>query len=335
MIVRHAIGVDGGASKTHALLVAETGQVLGFGQADGSNHQTGGLERAMGEISTAVHAALDHAALKPAEIELGVYCLAGADLPEDFDLLRNAVADLSLSHHVLIKNDTMAALRAGLTRSWGVVVVCGSGFNAAGRSPSGEEFVLPGLGPISGDWGGGGDLSLEMIRQIARAWDSRGQPTVLMEWVLQALQVESVEEMIGRLYREEIDQQRLLDLVPLIFQAAEAGDEVARGLIERMGREVGITALAMIRRLGMISTDVEIVLAGGVYKGEGPLLIDTIREIVTAEVPEARIVRPRYEPVVGAALLALDALNVQLSLEHIAVLEASLPEAFIVERESD
>lgn len=328
------LGVDGGSSKTHALVIAETGQVLGFGQAAGSNHQTHGLENAMGEISTAVHAALVHAALKPIEIELGVYCLSGADLPQDYTLLGNAVKDLSISRQVLIKNDTMAALRAGLTRPWGVVVVCGSGFNAAGRSPSGEEFVLPGLGPISGDWGGGGDLSLEMIRQIARAWDGRGRPTVLAEWVLQALQVESVEEMIDRLYREEIDQQRLLDLVPLVFQAAEAKDEVARELIERMGTEVGITALAVVRRLKMMETDVEVVLAGGVYKGQGSLLIDTIRGVVHAEVPDAELVRPRYEPVVGAALLALDELSVQPTQEHIAALEASLPEGLMVERES-
>ena len=335
MTVRYALGVDGGSSKTHALLAAETGQVLGFGQAGGSNHQNRGLENAMREITSAVRDTLKRTQAKPEDVELGCYCLSGADLPEDFDLLRNALSELSFSNQVVIKNDTMAALRAGLTRPWGVVVVCGSGFNAAGRSPDGEEFVLPGLGPISGDWGGGGDLSVEMIRQIARAWDGRGRATVLTDQVLEELQVESVEALIGNLYRQEIDPQRLLDIVPLLFQAAEAGDDVAQDLIVRMGAEVGVTALALIRRLKMTETDVEIVLAGGVYKGQGSLLIDTIQKVVHAEVPNARIVRPRYEPVVGAALLALDALDIALSQAHIEALECTLPEALILKTELD
>ncbi len=330
----NVLGVDGGSSKTHALLVSETGEVLGFGQAGGSNHQFHGLENSMHEISGAVHAALEQAALKPEDVELGCYCLSGADLPQDFTLLENAVNDLRFSRRVTIKNDTMAALRAGLTRPWGVVVVCGSGFNAAGRSPSGEELVLPGLGPISGDWGGGGDLSLEMIRQIARAWDGRGQATMLTELVLQAWQLESVEALIGKLYREEIDQQSFLNLVPMLFQAVEAGDDVARKLVVRLGTEVGVTALALIRRLEMMETYVEVVLAGGVYKGEGSLLIDTIRKVVHDEVPDAKIVRPHYEPVVGAALLALDAMDIHLRQTHIETLERSLPGDLKVGRRS-
>jgi len=96
-----------------------------------------------------------------------------------------------------------------------------------------------------------------------------------------------------------------------------------------MGTEVGVTALALIRRLEMTETDVEVVLAGGVYKGQGSLLMDTIREAVHAEVPDARIVRPRYEPVVGAALLALDAMEIALTQAHDEVLGRSLPEALI------
>lgn len=309
---RYVLGLDGGASKTHALVVNEIGEVLGFGQAGASNHQVHGLEPAMGEVQRAVKSALDGAGILPSDIELGCFCLAGADLPEDYIMLQRAVQSLNLARSVLIKNDTLAALRSGTTRSWGVVVICGTGFNAAGRSPGGEEIVFPGLGPISGDWGGGGTLSEEMIRAVMRAWDGRGKPTLLTALVLRALEVDSVEKLLALLYHEQIDPQDLLDLVPLLFEAGESGDQVAQELIVRMGTEVAVAANALIRRLSLAEEDVEVVLGGSVFKGKGDLMLNTVTRLVHDEAPKARIVRPQHEPVVGAVLLALEAAGAEI-----------------------
>jgi N-acetylglucosamine kinase-like BadF-type ATPase len=322
--MRYVLGVDGGTSKTHALVVEETGRALGFGQGGTSNYDVCGLEPAMCEIERAVRAALNEAGLAPDAIEVGYFCLAGADLPEDYVTLKAAVEGVALARSVIIKNDTMAALRAGITRLWGVVVICGTGFNAAGRSPDGCEIVLPGLGPISGDWGGGGTLSQEMIRAVMRAWDGRGKPTRLTGLVLEALQVPSEEALLLRLYHQEIEQRALLDLVPLLFEAAEAGDNVARELIVQMGIEVGVTANAIIRRLSLETEDVEVVLGGSVFKGKGPLLLDTINQVVHEEAPRARIVTLRHEPVFGAALLALEVIGVTITERLYHLLDSTL-----------
>lgn len=313
LTMRHVVGVDGGATKTHALVVAESGQVAGFGQGGPSNHQVVGLKSAIAEVKRAVCASLDAAGLSPEELELGCFCLAGADLPEDYAMLQEAVEALRLVRSVLIRNDTMAALRAGLTRSWGVVVICGTGFNAAGRAPDGREIVLPGLGTISGDWGAGTELSLEIIRLVMRAWDGRGNPTLLTRMVLEAFDAPSEETLLRRLYHGEVDPGTLQGLAPLLFEAAEAGDEVARGLVVKMGTEVGVSANALVRRLGLQAEDVEVVMAGSVFKGRGPLLLDTVRQVIQAEAPRASIVSLVHEPVFGAALLALEAADVPVT----------------------
>jgi len=323
--MRHVLGVDAGATKTHALVVHDSGRVLGFGQGGPGNHQVGGLEPAVREIERAARAAIVKGGLSPDRIDLGCYCLAGADLPEDYAMLTRAMEGLSLARSVVVKNDTMAALRAGLTRPWGVVVICGTGFNAAGRSPDGREIVLPGLGAISGDWGGGGDLSREMIRLVMRAWDGRGKPTLLTGLVLEALEAPSVEALLSRLYHHEVDQRRIRDLVPLIFEAAEAGDALAGELIVRMGTEVGVTANALIRRLSLEREDMEVVLGGSVFKGQGSLLLDTITRVVREKAPKARIVMPPYEPVVGAALLALESIGVTVTGPLSHLLGRSIP----------
>ena len=154
---------------------------------------------------------------------------------------------------------------------------------------------------------------------------SRGKPTLLTQCVLQALEVPSEEVLLSRLYHGEIRHSRLLALVPLLFEMADAGDEVARELVIQMGNEIGITALAIIRRLGLELEDVEVILGGSVFKGKGPLLLDTINRVVHAQAPRARMVKPRFEPVVGAALLALEAMGVNVDKQLYETLESTLP----------
>ena len=322
--------MDGGGSKTHAMVLDEAGRALGFGQAGIGNHQVNGLQAGVRQIEQAARMALEQAGLAPGEAALGCFCLAGADLPEDYARLQPSLEALGLTRSVLIKNDTLAALRSGLTRPWGVVVICGSGFNAAGRGRDGREVVLPGLGSISGDWGGGSDLAREVIRLVMRAWDGRGRPTLLTELVLDALQAPSPAALMLHLYRHQIDARQLLDLVPLLFAAAEAEDRVAQDLVIRLGTEVGVTALSLLRRLELEAEPVEVVLAGSVFNGQGRLLLDTVAGHVKAAAPLAQIVRPHYEPVVGAALLALEALGVALTAGHDLQLAATLPERLVI-----
>lgn len=322
----YVLGVDGGASKTHALVADERGCILGFGSAGCANHQVAGLPPAIGEIERAASEAIAAAGLSPQVVERGCFCLAGADLEEDYLMLTEAMQSLQLAQEISVKNDTMAALRAGLTKPWGAAVICGTGFNAAARGRDGRELILPGLGFISGDWGGGGQLSHEIIRLVMRAWDGRGAKTQLTERVLAQLGAPSEEALLRRLYREEIRQRQLLQLVPVLFEVAEAGDEPAQQLIITMGKEVAITANALLKRLGLLDHEVEVVLAGGVFKGQGSLLIDTVREEVHKEAPHASIRRLHYAPVVGAVLLALEGAGVAPDGALYQTLERSLPE---------
>lgn len=319
------LGVDAGASKTLALVADTNGRVLGLGRGGPGNHQVVGLDAALAEIKRSVELALAQAGKSP-PLDFGLFGLAGADLADDFSLLTPAIESLGVARRVSVKNDTMVALRAGLKRGWGVVVISGTGFNAGGIGPDGREIRLPGLGALSGDWGGGGDIAQEVIRLVCRAWDGRGQPTVLTEMVLTALGMRSVEELISELYQSHFDVRRLLDLVPLVFEAAYTGDAVAQDLLVRVGNEVGAAAGAIIKRLGLESTDVEVVLGGGVFKGKGPLLVDTVTQVVHKVAPRAVIVLPEFEPVVGAVFLALEALGVEVGDAIYHNVRSSLPE---------
>ena len=111
---------------------------------------------------------------------------------------------------------------------------------------------------------------------------------------------------------EKFHLSRVHDLAPLIFEEARKGDEAAINIVTYFG--VGCAELLVngIKRLEMIDLEVEIVLSGGVFKAKSPLLREILNREVKKDVPGAKFIEARYEPVVGAALLALDQQGIEM-----------------------
>ncbi|GIO12937.1 kinase [Cohnella xylanilytica] len=302
--MRYYLGVDGGGSKTYALIADEQGNVVGKGASGSGNHQTG-AEHARRHIGEAVDQALAQAGLGPDDIERACFGLAGADREADFRILRPMIGELGLPRHDIVC-DTMIGLRAGTTRPYGVVLICGSGSNSAGRGLDGTTFQCGGFTYQYGDFGGGGSLSVEAFRAVIRAWDGREEPTLLTELVLAHLGYGTVQEM----YDDYLDHWKTppIDTAKLLFEAAKLGDPTAIGILRYQGTELGKQARAVIRKLDLGGEEFDVVLAGSVLmRGEGDYVIDPIREIVAGAAPRASIVRLGVEPVVGAVWSACEA----------------------------
>ena len=123
----YILGVDGGNSKTLAVVAYQNGKILGVGRAGCGNHQALGVDGAMREIRRAAETALSMAEIEPSRVEAAYYCIAGADLPSDFKLLRPALEELTLARQIDLNNDSIATLRAGTDNPNAVAVVLGAG----------------------------------------------------------------------------------------------------------------------------------------------------------------------------------------------------------------
>ena len=139
-------------------------------------------------------------------------------------------------------------------------------------------------------------------------------------------EAESMEQLARTLYYNRESLKRVFGLCPIVFEEACAGDEVARGIIRKMGEEAGVSANAIIRKLGLQDDEFEVVLAGSVFKGKGSLLLDTVKSVVLPVAPKAEVITPRYEPVVGALIIALDAAGVRVEGQVAENLDRSVPE---------
>ena len=319
----HVIGVDGGASKTYALTADLAGNILGFGAGGCGSYESGGMETAKAEIARA--AALASASLADPRAISACLGLAGADFPEDFEILYNALRPMGLAHKLRILNDSLIALRGGTPRPYGVVVIMGSGTNCAGISKDGREERNISEGYLFGDWGGANSIGTEAMHLAYRAWDGRGEPTVLVDYIKRHFGVDDLYELAKQLYYKKIPRQKVWLLTPLVFEAACEGDKVACGIVRRIGVEAGTCANAMMRKLDLTGEEIDIVLAGSVFKGKGDLLFDTIRETVRPVNPRAAITLPRFEPVVGALFAALEDAGVMVDANVLSNVERTLP----------
>jgi N-acetylglucosamine kinase-like BadF-type ATPase len=323
--VKHVLGVDGGNSKTFALTADIEGRVLGFARAEGSNHERIGFTEAEFVLERVARESLAQAGME-APIDFGFWGLAGADVPSDFEVLDAIVARIGAAKKNTVKNDLAAAMGAGLSRGWGVGIVFGAGFSAGGLAPDGREIKLPSMGSATGDWGGASVLAMEVLRLAHRSYDGRGDRSVLEKRVPAVLGISSFEELPARIRDETIDwEAACAELPPLLFEVAAAGDEVARGLVARVGEEVGTTAAALIERLELQETDVEVVLGGSVFRGEGSLLLETVRTTIRKPAPRARVVLPEFHPVVGAVFQAMRSLGIDVDDRIRGNTRASLP----------
>jgi len=304
------LGIDGGASKTHAVLVDEKGKVQGVGHAGSSNWESVGLDGAQAAFEQAVREAVANAGIARTDIAAAGYGLAGLDWPSDEDRLGPVIDTLGLSGPRQMVNDAFLPLRAGTANGVGLGAIAGTGTCVVGRNRAGELARSFGAGYPFTDWGGAGDIAGGAIHAIAAAYKGLGPETALAERMVAATGCADVDELMEGLMRWEI--QIGSKFAPQVFEAADAGDAPAQDLIRRAGTTIGANAVAVARRLGLLDVPFPLVTAGGVFSSQNKLLNDSLLEAMHAQGAQVELRYWEAPPVVGAVLLGLDLLELDV-----------------------
>lgn len=367
------LGVDGGGTKTVAVVGDGRGNILGVGRGGGSNYQTVGLKRAADSIAAAIDEALRAAGALRVGVQAAAFALAGADFPHDFAVLEGMVASRWPGLRHTIVNDTWAAWRAGSETGWGLVAIAGTGSNVGGRSRVGVMKTGFGLTYEFGSRGGATHMLKDLLYHVFRAGLKAGPETALLPMVLGAFGLADVDALAEMLYlatsgsaatgsagtatagpvgetsgeaeipvaaaanaatSPEADAARLL--IPALFEVAAGGDAVAQQIIAENATALGEMTGGMARQLAFENEEVEVVLAGSLFeKPEYPLFTDTFMLALRRAVPRVSAHMPRLSQAAGAYLLGLEAGGVAVAAEVIQAAASSCREKFdIPDREA-
>ena len=301
--MKYFLGIDVGSSKTHALIVDESGQCVGFGKSGGGNHQNAGYDWLEHVLAESFEQAKQMAGVDAASIRGAGFGVAGYDFPSDREPHLQAIALLGLTCPVEVVNDGMNGLLAGATRGIGVNVTAGSSNNCRGRGRNGKEGRIVGNGIVFGEFGGGYEIAVRGLQMVNYAWIQRIPPTLLTKIYVEVLDAKDEMDLMEGVSN---GQYHLFPYLTVnVIEAARAGDAAACDVMEWAGQELGWLAVSVARQIDMQDDPVEIIQSGSVFEA-GELIRKPMRDLVLENCPKAKLIRLDGPPVVGAVILGME-----------------------------
>jgi N-acetylglucosamine kinase-like BadF-type ATPase len=304
---KYVIGIDGGATKTIAILGTAGGKVLGRGQGGSSNYQNVGSARVISSIRRAVCKAREQAAIGRRRAEIAVVALAGVDSPKDERAAKRFVRKTNIARRTFVVHDSIAYLQSAFENQPGIMVESGTGCVAAGINSTGRYVRVGGWGALFDDHGSGYDIGRRALNAAFRAVDGRGPRTKLVSAVKQKFRLKNLEDLVYMIYSTGLTVDETASLARLVSKAAPY-DEVSRSILQGAGTTLGELACVVAKRLKMNKNYVKVATVGGVFNA-GKYLTRAFQKRVKQECPLAEIVKPRIEPAFGAFSLALQKIS--------------------------
>jgi N-acetylglucosamine kinase-like BadF-type ATPase len=293
-------GIDGGQSSTVALIADERGRILSRGTAGPADEV--GSDGASARLRDALQGALADAC-------------RGAGLPGDAGFAAVVAGVSGYEGRVygrqpelptdafLLMHDAPIAHAGALAGSPGVVVIAGTGSVVYSRDESAAEATYGGWGYLFGDEGSAFHIARDALALLMRAQDDGDasldeQARAACEFFQQA----SLRKIARAYYCGAIAREALASFAPAVLRA--------RGFRAIVERNAGRLAALAGRALASIDAR-SIALTGGLFADDGYRA--RVGAAITAAVPGAHIVEPRYEPAGGALLLAYRELGLPIA----------------------
>jgi N-acetylglucosamine kinase-like BadF-type ATPase len=305
---RAVVGVDGGGSKTLAVILDADSAILGEGLAGPSNPLRVGIANAAVAIREAIDRACEVAQLRRTDLVAAEIGLAGARRRELNARMREALLGLGIGAIVVV-GDADIALYGATEGEPGLIVIAGTGSICCGINVRGKRICAGGWGPVAGDEGGGAWIARRALRAIAHAVDGRGPATSLTDAACSYFHVSDPNDLSTAIYAPTITNERLAGFGKYVIEAGKARDRIAREILAEGGRELGSAAAAVIRNLKLDRETFQVAYVGGVFDAAGEMVLSSMREEVKRVAPNAYLAPPRFPPAVAAARMAREHLN--------------------------
>lgn len=306
------LAIDGGGTKTDLGIFDLEGHILYRTMGPGCSHQSLGIHTYEEVIKMLLEEALSAIHLSKENITYAHLGLTGADTEEDFDKLNRATKHLLGQIPFTIENDAWLILRSGLKEPHGAVCISGTGTNAAAIHKNGSSTILRSLGFIMGIYGGGLDIAREALHFAFRDDEKTYKPTLLSQEIPKLFHLYSMETMIPLLYPKNVLSREQLGMITgLVFELSDQGDQVCQEILDKIATYLGHQTAGVIKQIHAEHEAFPVVVGGRVFKDGNQRFKDHMLSILKTEVPNAYLINPKYSPMVGAYLRALDHLHIE------------------------
>lgn len=303
------LGIDAGATKTHAFLIDNNGQMVSSAKAPDGNFHNVGLNRSLEHISQAARKALKKAGIT--SVTKAAIGLAGLDTPTDRQNVMTTFKEKYANPHdffgarqTAIVSDALIGLYSGKNTNHGVCIISGTGSNVYGLTIKGKEARAGDWGYLLGDQGSGYAMGLAILREVMQEFDGRSDKTILTDKVLSLLNLKNPHDLVEwAYYQDRVVVEDIAKISQLCIDPEIASLEKIGQIIDYTANELIHAYRAVTDKLQLASLpDLPVVLVGGVMMHHDRLR-PQIKKGVANLTPNAQVTLPIRSPAEGAALM--------------------------------
>ncbi len=310
----YLIGVDGGGTKTHGIIADIEGKVIAESMASSSNFQMLGVEPVAKLLVNLIYELVEKAKCEVSDVKLAVLGLTGAGREKDREKIHTAIINYSKDQNlqipeIIIETDARIALEGALMGQPGIILIAGTGSVMFARDINGEIHRVGGWGRFIGDEGSAFVIGREALRAVAKCVDGRGEETILKKMIFEKFGIIDLMQIVSGIYSGEFD---IAKVAPVVMEAAELGDRVAKKILDDACDELISHVRAMIKKANF-GDKINLVLLGGVLQNEN-YLSRNLRYRIKNELSNVNLLEPLSSPAYGAIVYAKNYLKNKISI---------------------
>lgn len=301
------VGIDGGGSKTRAILADERGEQISEATGAASAVTPGEAERSAGVIAGVVRDVVELADKGDTKARVLCVGVAGVGREAERQALVEALVAQQVAEDVVVETDFAIALNDAFGDGAGVLLIAGTGSSAFARGPTGATARCGGWGPVIGDEGGGAWIGRRALSVVAAAADGREPETALTGAILTAAEVSETSELIR--WAANATPATLATLAPVVMTAADGGDLRANSIVSMAVEELALHVRSLARQLFTDErASVPVALTGGLLK-KGASFRKRLEHRLKTAVPGAQVHTEEIDAARGAIRTALRSLR--------------------------
>lgn len=299
------IGIDGGGTKTRALVADERGERLAEAVGAGSAVRRGQVDQSASVIVEVARRALEtaHAGGAPATPRVLCVGVAGVGRESERQALYEALTAGQVAEEVVVQTDFSVALEDAFGEGPGVLLIAGTGSSAFGRGPAGTTARCGGWGPVIGDEGGGAWIGRRALSVVAAATDGREPETALTGAILTATECADASGLVH--WAATATPAQLAALAPVVLTVADGGDLRANSIVSMGVEELALHVRALARQLFTDErASVPVAFTGGLLR-KGASYRKRLEHRLKTAVPGAQVHGDEVDPARGAVKSAV------------------------------
>ncbi|MEK5441222.1 MULTISPECIES: N-acetylglucosamine kinase [unclassified Fredinandcohnia] len=296
------LAVDGGGTKTLAVLVDANGTILGEGRAGATNYHVAGAIRVKEALEKAILAAFMDAGINPSSVvKKAVFALAGIDTDNDEKEVSRVVKETVIGlpikiERLVVENDCLSALLGSTQNKAGVLLIAGTGSIVFAHDGNNRIVRSGGWGHRFGDEGSGYWIGKQAIESVLKMQDGRGENTLLAKLVLEKFDFTKIEELYNWAYSDAYSVDDVGAIATTVDEAFRLGDPVSKRILERAAEELLLLLHTAIENAGIQQSEIDLILQGGVFQ-HNHYIKNQVRNRIQLSFPKVNMITTTEEPI--------------------------------------